>query len=106
MFFFSPGNDTGKSGKLLFFLNYIFFFPSGPFFLLQINAEFMRITTLPLQAKFLAELDKHTPNLMKVFSSRGGAAGKKIKLLMAPTAKASALKCLLDMVFIPLSHLS
>ena len=53
----------------------------------------MRITTLPLQAKFLAELDKYTPNLMKVFSSRGGAAGRKIKLIMAPAAKASALNC-------------
>lgn len=53
----------------------------------------MRITTLPLQAKVLAELDKYTPNLMKVFSSRGGAAGRKIGLLMAQMAKASALNC-------------
>ncbi|XP_074528600.1 uncharacterized protein LOC141791837 [Halichoeres trimaculatus] len=53
----------------------------------EINAEFMRITTVPLQAKFLAQLDKFTPNLMRVFSNKGGAAGRKIRLLMAPTAK-------------------
>ncbi|KAG7504367.1 hypothetical protein JOB18_007322 [Solea senegalensis] len=53
----------------------------------EINAEFMRITTLPLQAKFLGEVDKYTPNLMKFFSGRGGAAGKKTRLLMAPTTK-------------------
>ncbi|XP_030274368.1 uncharacterized protein LOC115582533 [Sparus aurata] len=52
----------------------------------EINEEFMRITTLPLQAKFLAQLDKYTGNLLKVFSNRGGAAGRKIKLLMDPTA--------------------
>lgn len=62
-------------------------------FLLQINAEFMRITTLPLQAKFFGQLDQYTANLIRVFSSRGGAAGKKIRLLMAPTAKASGLNC-------------
>ncbi|KAI9532249.1 hypothetical protein NQZ68_033874 [Dissostichus eleginoides] len=52
-----------------------------------INAEFMRITTLPLQAKFLAELDRYSPNLLKVFHNRGGDAGRKIRLLMAPTAR-------------------
>lgn len=52
----------------------------------QINAEFMRITTVPLHAKFIGQLDKYTPNLTKVFRSRGGAAGKKIRLLMASTA--------------------
>lgn len=51
----------------------------------------MRITTLPPQAKFLAQLDKYTGNLLKVFSNRGGAAGRKIKLLMDPTATACAL---------------
>ncbi|XP_029989343.1 uncharacterized protein LOC115418930 [Sphaeramia orbicularis] len=59
----------------------------------EINAEFMRITTLPLQAKFFGQLDQYTANLIKIFNSRGGAAGKKIRLLMAPIAKASALNC-------------
>lgn len=70
--------------------NYKLFLPSSLLSLSQINAEFMRITTLPLQAKFLAQLE-YTPNLMKVFRSRGGAVGKKIRLIMAPTAKASEL---------------
>ncbi|KAL2089328.1 hypothetical protein ACEWY4_014016 [Coilia grayii] len=43
----------------------------------EINAEFLRLTTVPLSAKF------------KVFKEKGGAAGKKIRVLMAPTAKAN-----------------
>ena len=69
----------------------------------QINAEFMRITTLPLQAKFFGQHDQYTPNLMKVFSSGGGAARKKLRLLMAPTAKASALNyCIIILLLSPL----
>ncbi|XP_058500363.1 uncharacterized protein LOC131469446 [Solea solea] len=70
----------------------------GLFTVSEINAEFMRITTLPLQAKFLGEVDKYTPNLMKVFSSRGGAAGKKIRLLMAPTTKSEDIEVKRDCV--------
>ncbi|XP_016430365.1 uncharacterized protein LOC107757411 [Sinocyclocheilus rhinocerous] len=49
----------------------------------EINAEFMRITTVPLMSKFLAQLDKYTANLQKVFSSKGGASGQKISRIMA-----------------------
>ncbi len=52
----------------------------------------MQITTLPLQAKFLAKLDKYRANLIKLFSNTG-AAGRKIQFLTALTAKASALNC-------------
>ncbi|XP_076844428.1 uncharacterized protein LOC143489352 isoform X2 [Brachyhypopomus gauderio] len=53
----------------------------------EVNAEFMRITTLPLQTEVLGQLDKYTDNLIKIFSNRGGAAGKMIRFIMAPTAK-------------------
>lgn len=38
----------------------------------EINAEFLRVTTLPLEAKFLAQLDKHSTKLLQVISSKGG----------------------------------
>ncbi|ROI42828.1 hypothetical protein DPX16_7105 [Anabarilius grahami] len=53
----------------------------------EINAEFMRITTVPLISKFLAQLDKCTANLQKVFSSKGGASGQKISRIMAVADK-------------------
>ncbi|KAK5875520.1 hypothetical protein CesoFtcFv8_026594 [Champsocephalus esox] len=38
----------------------------------EVNAEFMRITTFPLETKFLAQLDKHS-----VIGSRGGVVKQK-----------------------------
>ncbi|KAF3851939.1 hypothetical protein F7725_005294, partial [Dissostichus mawsoni] len=38
----------------------------------EVNAEFMRITTFPLETKFLAQLDKHSTKLLQVIRSRGG----------------------------------
>ncbi|XP_076869961.1 uncharacterized protein LOC143521224 isoform X1 [Brachyhypopomus gauderio] len=64
----------------------------------EVNAEFMRITTLPLQTKFLGQLDKYTDNLIKIFSNRGGAAGKMIRLIMAPTAKCNNIRVRRDCV--------
>ncbi|XP_054589739.1 uncharacterized protein [Nothobranchius furzeri] len=43
----------------------------------------MRLTTIPLTSKFLGELDRQTDNLMKVFNSKGGAAGRKMSAIMA-----------------------
>ncbi|CAK6984296.1 hypothetical protein NQZ68_033671, partial [Scomber scombrus] len=63
-----------------------------------VNAEFMRITTSTLQAKFLSQLDRYTDNLLKMFKNRGGAAGKKMRLLMAPTAKSDNIELKRDCV--------
>uniref|UniRef100_A0AAZ1WWD1 Uncharacterized protein n=1 Tax=Oreochromis aureus TaxID=47969 RepID=A0AAZ1WWD1_OREAU len=49
----------------------------------EVNAEFLRITTKPLQAKFLAQLDNLTDKLMKIFEGSKGAKGQKIKDIMA-----------------------
>uniref|UniRef100_UPI003AAA4CD3 uncharacterized protein n=1 Tax=Centroberyx gerrardi TaxID=166262 RepID=UPI003AAA4CD3 len=52
----------------------------------EVNLEFMRITTVPLISKFMGQLDRYTDDLMKVFRSKGGSAGKKIRTIMALTA--------------------
>ncbi|KAI9520101.1 hypothetical protein NQZ68_021820 [Dissostichus eleginoides] len=43
----------------------------------EVNAEFMRITTFPLETKFLAQLDKHSTKLLQVIRSRGGVVKQK-----------------------------
>ncbi|TNN38083.1 hypothetical protein EYF80_051751 [Liparis tanakae] len=52
-----------------------------------VNAEFMRITTMPLQTKFMAQLDRYSADLTKLFSKRGGAAGKKSRHIMERMAQ-------------------
>lgn len=52
-------------------------------FYFQVNAEFLQITTKPLQAKFLAQLDNLTDKLMQIFEGSKGAKGQKIKDIMA-----------------------
>ncbi|KAK0147510.1 hypothetical protein N1851_013018 [Merluccius polli] len=42
-----------------------------------INAEFMRITTVPLETKFLVQLDKHSTKLLEVIRSKGGVVKEK-----------------------------
>lgn len=69
----------------------------------EINAEFMRLTTIPLEARFFAELDKNTPNLIKVFKRKGGIVGNEIKLIMAPTAKSDDIEIKRDCVLQALS---
>lgn len=57
--------------------------------LFQINAEFKRITTVPLQSKFLSQLDLHSENLARLFEKRGGQLGEKLKRITAQIANAS-----------------
>ncbi|CAL8233996.1 unnamed protein product [Arctogadus glacialis] len=49
----------------------------------SINLEFMRLTTVPLTSTFLRELDRLTGDLIRVFNTKGGAAGEKIGAMMA-----------------------
>lgn len=58
-------------------------------FLFQINAEFKRITTFPLQSKFLSQLDLHSDVLTRLFQKRGGQLGRKLKRNIAPMADVS-----------------
>ena len=38
----------------------------------QINAEFWRVTAAPLLGRFMAQLDKYTPQLLKIIRKKGG----------------------------------
>ncbi|XP_034095551.1 uncharacterized protein LOC117561933 [Gymnodraco acuticeps] len=45
----------------------------------EVNAEFLRITTSPLQSKFMWQLDHFSDKLLKIFKIKGGLKGHKIK---------------------------
>ncbi|XP_037608700.1 uncharacterized protein LOC119478205 isoform X2 [Sebastes umbrosus] len=52
----------------------------------EINAEFKRITTIPLQSKFLSQLDLYSDNLTRLFQKRGGQLGARLKTIIAQMA--------------------
>ncbi|KAK3550835.1 hypothetical protein QTP70_006151 [Hemibagrus guttatus] len=49
---------------------------SGQF---QINAEFLHITTLPLQPRYLASLNGQSSQFLHIIKSKGGAVREKTK---------------------------
>lgn len=53
------------------------------FWKFQVNAEFLRITTKPLQSKFLAQFDHFSEKLIEIFKVKGGVKGQKIKRILA-----------------------
>ncbi|XP_014824078.1 PREDICTED: uncharacterized protein LOC106904307 isoform X2 [Poecilia mexicana] len=55
----------------------------GLFDIREINAEFKRITTIPLHSKFFSQLDLHCDNLRKLFKRRGGQLGQKLRQIVA-----------------------
>ncbi|KAM9454161.1 B-cell receptor CD22-like [Clarias gariepinus] len=46
---------------------------------LTINAEFKCITTMPLQSRFLSQLDVLSDKILQLFVKRGGQIGRKLK---------------------------
>ncbi|KAL6490138.1 hypothetical protein MHYP_G00004830 [Metynnis hypsauchen] len=48
-----------------------------------IKEEFLRITTLHLESKFMLLLDQYTPKLLCIFTAKGGAAGRRIRGIMS-----------------------
>ncbi|XP_071351291.1 uncharacterized protein [Trachinotus anak] len=56
----------------------------------EVNAEFLRITTKPLQSKFLSQMDHFSDKLIQIFQSKGGVKGQKIKHILAMTDLSSA----------------
>ncbi|XP_066504331.1 sterile alpha motif domain-containing protein 3-like [Hoplias malabaricus] len=58
----------------------------------EVEAEFTRITTVPLRSKFMQQLDHHSSQLLKVFVRKGGAAGRKIKAILADLDKNDAIE--------------
>ncbi|XP_073346576.1 uncharacterized protein [Pagrus major] len=49
---------------------------------IQINEEFRRCNTIPLESTFLFQLDRYTPKFLELFSSKGGAVGQRIKSVL------------------------
>uniref|UniRef100_A0AAQ5ZT10 Uncharacterized protein n=1 Tax=Amphiprion ocellaris TaxID=80972 RepID=A0AAQ5ZT10_AMPOC len=49
----------------------------------EVNAEFLRITTKPLQSKFMSQFDHFSDKLLKIFKSKGGMKGQRIKGVLA-----------------------
>lgn len=64
---------TSSQSKIIFFRSLF----SVSF--LQINAEFLRITALPLQSRFMASLDRQSSQLLQVIRSKGGVIREKTK---------------------------
>ncbi|XP_066533957.1 uncharacterized protein [Hoplias malabaricus] len=48
----------------------------------EIGAEFQRITTVPFETTFMAQLDSLVPQLAFVFKKKGGVSGQKIAKLL------------------------
>ncbi|XP_058632695.1 sterile alpha motif domain-containing protein 3-like isoform X1 [Onychostoma macrolepis] len=53
----------------------------------EVCAEFERITTAPLVSRLFANMDAYIAKLMKIFASRGGVVGQRIKTLLVPTTQ-------------------
>ena len=48
----------------------------------QVNAEFTHITIIPLLSTFMGHLDHYSSQLMKILKKKGGAAWRRINLIM------------------------
>ncbi|KAM3595015.1 uncharacterized protein V6R79_017130, partial [Siganus canaliculatus] len=48
-----------------------------------VSAEFRRITTIPLIPKFMSQLDHYSGKIAGVLLKKGGAAGRRIRTIMA-----------------------
>ena len=46
----------------------------------QINAEFLRVTAVPLLTRFMAQLDKYSTQLLKIIRRRKGQPKQKLPL--------------------------
>ncbi|KAK5883477.1 hypothetical protein CesoFtcFv8_019804 [Champsocephalus esox] len=68
----------------------------------EVNEEFIRVTTIPLEARFMQKLDEKCSELIQVVRKKGGALREKTKLLPfvetdtdTTTKREIALKCLI-----------
>lgn len=48
----------------------------------QINAEFLRVTAVPLLTRLMAQLDKHSPQLLKIIRKKGGTTKAKTAIIL------------------------
>ncbi|XP_035273725.1 uncharacterized protein LOC118227390 [Anguilla anguilla] len=65
----------------------------------EMNAEFLRITTVPLQARFLDSLDRHFGQLLQIIRNKGGKVREmtrdKLKVLDQSLDQNTRRECLL-----------
>ena len=48
----------------------------------QINAEFLWVTAVPLLTRFMAQLDKYSTQLLKIIKKKGGATKAKTATIL------------------------
>ncbi len=65
----------------------------------QVNAEFKRITTIPLQSSFLSRLDVLSAKLLKLFKKRGGQIGRQLQTIFAEVSQVRMLSILFFILF-------
>lgn len=65
------------------------------FHIFQVNAEFLRITTKPLQTKFISQFDLLSDKLTKILEGKGGVKGQKIKAVFARKDSVSTHACII-----------
>ncbi|XP_071347931.1 uncharacterized protein [Trachinotus anak] len=53
----------------------------------QINDEFRRCNTVPLESTFISQLDRYTPKLLELFNSKRGAVGQRMKIVLVELIK-------------------
>ena len=56
----------------------------------QINEEFRRCNTIPLESTFVSELDRYTPKFLELFSTKGGAVGQRMKSVLIELIQVSS----------------
>lgn len=47
-----------------------------------LNAEFLRVTAVPLLTRFMAQLDKYSTQLLKIIRKKGGATKAKTATIL------------------------
>lgn len=57
---------------------------------MRINVEFQRITTIPLETTFMAQLDSHLPQLTSIFNKKGGVSDQKLAKHLAILQEATS----------------
>ncbi|XP_041848207.1 uncharacterized protein LOC121644367 [Melanotaenia boesemani] len=64
----------------------------------HLQDEFLRITTIHLEPKFMAKLDEYSPKLLAVFNSKGGAMGLKLQGILLKAQSNPSINTTRDLV--------
>ncbi|XP_075884635.1 uncharacterized protein LOC142889826 isoform X1 [Nelusetta ayraudi] len=64
----------------------------------EIKEEFRRITTIPLEHRFLSKLDFYTPKLIAFMKTKGGCMGTKLRPLLSKLSQNLSIEARRDAV--------